>query len=61
MDQKAWGPKSSLVTVGLAVLRDAVSWVRPSSEENYSGRGDFSLGVTMGSDSIPLKLSWMRV
>ena len=28
------------------------SWV-PSSEENFSGRGDFSLGVNMASDSIP--------
>ena len=24
-----------------------------SSEENFSGRGDFSLGVNMGSHSIP--------
>ena len=30
--------------VGLAVLLDAVSWVRSSSGENLSGRGDFSLG-----------------
>ena len=41
--------------LGLAVLRDAASWVPSSSEENFSGRGDFSLGVSMGSDSIPQK------
>ena len=39
---------------GLAVLLDAASWVR-SSEENFSCRRDFSLGVDMGSDSIPSK------
>ena len=27
----------------------------------FSGRGDFSLGVNMGSDSIPQNLFWMRV
>ena len=27
----------------------------------FSGRGDFSLGVNMGSDSIPPKLFQMRV
>ena len=27
----------------------------------FSGRGDFSLGVNMGSDSIPPKLFRMRV
>ena len=41
--------------VGLTVLFDAASWVRFSSEENVSSRGDFSLGVNMGSDSIPQK------
>ena len=45
----------------VAVLLDAASRVRYSSEENFSGRGDFSLGVNMGSDSIPPKLFWMRV
>ena len=44
--------------VGLAILLVAVSLVRSSSEENFSGRGDFSLRVTMGSDSIPPKLFW---
>ena len=29
--------------------------------ENFSGRGDFSLGVNMGSDSIPSKLLQIRV
>ena len=38
----------------LAVLRDAVSGVQ-YSEEKFSGRGNFSLGVYMGSDSIPQK------
>ena len=42
--------------VGLTFLLDAVSWVRSSSEEKFSDRGDFSLGVNMGSDSIPPKL-----
>ena len=39
----------------LAVLLDAASCVRSSTGENFfffSGRGDFSLGVSMGSDSI---------
>ena len=27
--------------VGLPVLRDAASWVRSSSEESFSSRGDF--------------------
>ena len=39
---------------GLAVQLDAGSWVR-SSEDNFSGRGDFSIGVNMGSDSISPK------
>ena len=47
--------------VGLASLLDAASWVRYSSGEIFSGRGDFSLGVSTGSDSIPHKLFWMRV
>ena len=48
---------------GFAVLLDAASWVQSSSEseENFSGRGDFYLGVNLGSDSIPPKLFWMRV
>ena len=46
--------------VGLTVLLDAASWVRSSSEENCSRRGDFPLGANMGSDSIPPKLFWMR-
>ena len=41
--------------VGLAVLLDAVSWVRSSSEIFFSGRGDLSLGVNMGSDCTPPK------
>ena len=44
--------------VGLAVLLDAASWVRSSSEENFSNKWDFSLGVitpTSRSDSIPQK------
>ena len=32
---------------------DAASPVLSSSGENFSGRGDFSLGVNIGSDSIP--------
>ena len=32
-----------------------------SSWENFFSRGDFSLGVTMGSDSISPKLLWVRV
>ena len=56
------GRNSSLVVcVGLAVLLDVASWVRSSSGENFSGRGDFSLGVNMGSDYIPPKLFWKRV
>ena len=39
----------------MAVLLEAASWVQ-SSEENASGRGDFSLGVQMGSVSFPPKL-----
>ena len=38
--------------VGLTALLDAVSWVRSSRAENFLGRGDFPLGVNMGSDSI---------
>ena len=49
------------LVVGPDVLLDAVSWVRSSSEEIFSGRGDFSIGVNMGSDSIPPKLFRMRV
>ena len=30
-------------------------------ERNFSGRGDFSLGVNMGSDSITPELFRMRV
>ena len=37
---------------GLAVLCDAPSPVRPCSEGPVQGM-DFSLGVNMGSDSIP--------
>ena len=33
----------------------------PPTGENFSGKGDFSLGVNMGSDSILLKLVRMRV
>ena len=53
--------KLSWQCVGIAVLLHAASWVRSSSGENFSGREDFSLGVIMGSDSIPLKLFRMRV
>ena len=42
--------------VGLAVLRDTVSPVRPAS-----GRGDFSLGLSVVSQSIPPKLLQIRV
>ena len=34
--------------------------VQSSSEETFSSRGDFSLGVNMVSDSIPRKLFRMR-
>ena len=54
------GWNSSVGSVGLALLLHAVSWVQCSCEEKFSGRGDFCLGVNMGSDSIPPKL-WMRV
>ena len=47
--------------VGLTVLLDAASWVQSSSGENFSGRGDFSLGVDMDSDSVPPQLFRMRV
>ena len=50
---------SSASSVGLTIPRDAALQVRPSLEP--SGRGDFPLGVNMGSDSIPRKLFWMRV
>ena len=33
----------------------------PPLRRNFSGRGDFSLGVDVGSDSIAPKLFWMRV
>ena len=52
---------SSVDSVGLAVLLDAVLWVQSSSEKNFSGGGDFSLLVNMGSDSIPQKHFRMRV
>ena len=39
--------------VGLAVLLDAASWVQYSSGEYFYSRGDFPLGVNLGSDSIP--------
>ena len=42
--------------VGLAVMLDVPLWVRSSSEENFPSRGDFSLRVNMGSDSIHQKL-----
>ena len=47
--------------VGLALLFDAESLVRSSSEEIFTGGGHFSLGVNMGSDSIPTKLFRIRV
>ena len=59
MSNQGWNACWSCV--GLAVLHDVVSWVRFSSEENFSGRGDFSLGVNKGPDSIPQKFFWMRV
>ena len=46
--------------VGLANLLDAASWVRSSSGENFSGRKDFPLGVSMSSDSNPPKLFWRQ-
>ena len=52
---------NSLLVVCWAALLDAASWVRSSSEEKFSNKGDFSLGVSMGSDSIPLELFRMRV
>ena len=48
---------AQLVVLGLAAT---VSRVRYSSGD-ISGRGDFSLGVNMGSNSIPPKLLRMRV
>ena len=45
------GWNSSFGSVGLTILCDAALWVRSSSEA--SSRRDFSLGVSMGSDSIP--------
>ena len=45
--------KLSWLCIGLTVLRDAASCVRSSSEGDFCGRGDFSFGVKMGSDSIP--------
>ena len=47
--------------VALAVLLDAALLVRSSSEEDFSGRGDFSSRVNMSSDSFPPKLFRMRV
>ena len=47
--------------VGLAVLFDAVSCVQYLSGEDFSGRGDFSLGVNMGSDSIPRGLVYAHM
>ena len=46
--------------VGLPVLLDAASSVPTSSRIFFSGREDFSLGVNMGSDSIPHNLFRMR-
>ena len=46
--------------VGLAVSADVVSRVQPSSEPPVTV-GDFSLGVNLGSDSIPPRPFWMRV
>ena len=46
--------------VGLAVLLDAVSWVRYSSEIFFLVEGIFSLGVNMGFDPPP-QLFRMRV
>ena len=44
--------------IRLTVLLDAVSWVQSSPEEKFSGRGDFSVGVNIGSDSIPSQNSF---
>ena len=46
--------------VGLAVLLDAASWVRSSSGENFSGRGDFSLELVWVLTSFP-QVFWMGV
>ena len=61
LSSAVFGSRAHWKCVGLAVLLDAESWVRSSSGENFSGRGNFSLGVNMGPDSIPPKLFWMRV
>ena len=45
----------------LTVLLDVAVWVPSSSGENFSRRGDFSLGVHMSSDSLPPKLIQMKV
>ena len=43
---------------GLAVLLDATSWVRSSSGENFSGRGDFfRLELTWVLTPFPKTLS----
>ena len=41
----------TIIIIEFPVLRDAASWVRSSSEQNFSGRGDFSLGINIGSVS----------
>ena len=48
---------AQLVVCWLAVLLDAASWVRSSSEENFSGRGDFPLGVNISDATTPKALS----
>ena len=53
--QVVWEPEQ------LVVLLDAASRIRFSSEPNFSGKREFSLGVNMGSDSTPPKLFWVRV
>ena len=49
---------AQLVVCWARCVCDAVLWVQPSSESLVEGI--FSLGVNMGSDSIPLKLCTMR-
>ena len=51
------GGCNSLLVVSWArsPARCSVVGLRSSAGENFSGRGDFSFGVNMGSNSIPKK------
>ena len=58
-----WGQNSSLVELLLGLLSSLVqcSGFDLPLGRIFSFKGGFSLGVNMGSDSIPPKLFWMKI